>query len=437
MTLRGSLQLVHARAAADAQGLLATPAAILLESRPGHHHKLLAVGTPAAVAGHEAAPAAGLVQRPRSILIPALVNAHTHLDLTHIGPRPHDPAAGFMPWVDMIRRERLTEPDAIARSVQRGVALLRAGGTAAVGDIAGAVAGRPSLLAARALAHVAGGLLGVSFLEYFAMGQAADRVLAAVDNLFGQPWPAGPIRLGLQPHAPYSVGSLGFARAAQYARAGWPVCAHVAESPEERAFIQHGLGPIVDLLSCVGAWDDSARRDAALGVSPVAAALDRFAAPGLLAVHLNDLSDRDIAQLAHARARAVYCPRASAYFAAERPFGPHRYRDLLAAGVPVALGTDSIVNLPPHAADPALGGISILDELRFLYHRDSTDPVTLLAMATTHGAAALGLDPGLFTFRGPAIAGLLAIDAPPSPDNPLSALALSDAAPEWLPEFLP
>lgn len=432
MTPTGTLQLVQARAAADAQGLLAAPAAILVESRPGQHPRILAVGTPAEVAGHEAAPAATLVQRPHSVLIPALVNAHTHLDLTHIGPRPHDPAAGFMPWVDMIRRERLTDPDAIARSVQRGVALLRAGGTAAVGDIAGAVAGRPSLLAAHALAHAAEGLIGVSFLEYFAMGQAADRVLALLDSLLAQPWPQSPIRLGLQPHAPYSVGSLGFARAAQYARAGWPVCAHVAESPEERAFIQQGLGPIVDLLTGVGAWDDAARRDAALGISPVAAALARFAAPGLLAVHLNDLSDADIAHLAHARARAVYCPRASAYFAAERHFGPHRYSDLLAAGVPVALGTDSIVNLPPDAADPARGGISVLDELRFLYRRDHTDPATLLAMATTHGAAALSLDPGLFTLRGPAVAGLLAVEVPPLPAEPLLAMAESRGRPEWL-----
>jgi cytosine/adenosine deaminase-related metal-dependent hydrolase len=84
---------------------------------------------------------------------------------------------------------------------------------------------------------------------------------------------------------------------------------------------------------------------------------------------------------------------------------------MLVAGITVALGTDSIINLPPPGTDADSWRISVLDEMRRLWKRDRTDPRTLLAMATTNGAAALGLARGEFLFEsGGPLLGLVALD---------------------------
>jgi imidazolonepropionase-like amidohydrolase len=86
----------------------------------------------------------------------------------------------------------------------------------------------------------------------------------------------------------------------------------------------------------------------------------------------------------------VYCPRASEFFRHPVPgHPPHRYREMLTAGLPVALGTDSALVIGDSPT------ISVLDEMRFLWRRDGTDPMHLVAMATVHGARALGIDPAL------------------------------------------
>jgi cytosine/adenosine deaminase-related metal-dependent hydrolase len=132
------------------------------------------------------------------------------------------------------------------------------------------------------------------------------------------------------------------------------------------------------------------------------------AAPFLVA-HVNDCDDAAIRTLARTGTSVAYCPRASAYFGAERHFGPHRYRDMLGAGINVALGTDSIVNLPESAVGAA--GMSILDEMRFLYRRDGTDPRVLLGMGTVNGARALGLPADAFAFGvGGEMAGLASVE---------------------------
>jgi len=153
---------------------------------------------------------------------------------------------------------------------------------------------------------------------------------------------------------------------------------------------------------------------------------------------VNDADDAAIGMLACTRTTVAYCPRASDYFGATRSFGPHRYREMISAGINVALGTDSLVNLPTAAALAANGGMSILDEMRYLYRRDHTDPVTLLKMGTLNGAQALGLNPWLFRFEGNGagghyIAGLVAVETVPSTDaSPPARLVMESRSPPSL-----
>lgn len=426
--------------AARVQRVSVAPGSVLIRHGPDGA-AIVAVGRPGEVDRHEAAAATQeRVSLPDSVLIPAPVNAHTHLDLTHIGPRPHNPADGFLAFIGMVRPNRHTDPPLIAESVRRGVELSLAGGTAAVGDIAGAAGGSACAAAYHELAR--SGLSGVSYLEFFAIGRGEDEQRRRVERVV-EDAPMARIRLGLQPHAPYSVSPGSYRWAMELARRrSLPICTHVGESPEEREFVARARGPLRSLLERLGVWDDAILGGIGRGRSPVAHLTDALAeasdgsrTPPMLAVHVNDASDGDIEALARVGASVVYCPRASAYFGAERHFGPHRYRDMLGAGIPVALGTDSIINLPDSASDAARGGISVLDEMRMLFGRDGTDPRVLLAMATTHGASALGLDPERFALGpGSISAGILAIDVSRTdPSRPtLERVMRSVGAPRWI-----
>jgi cytosine/adenosine deaminase-related metal-dependent hydrolase len=208
------------------------------------------------------------------------------------------------------------------------------------------------------------------------------------------------------------------------------VATHLAESPEELEFVERGTGPIRSLLEGIGLWHDGLLEAVGRGLSPVGLALDAIDG-AVLAVHVNHASDEDLAALASAGASVAYCPRASAYFGAERSFGPHRYRDMIAAGINVALGTDSIINLWDERGDP--GRLSVLDDMRLLWKRDGARPDALLAMGTVNGARALGLDPERFRFiAGRPVAGVLAVPMDAGRSAPLEAAFRSGGAPRWL-----
>lgn len=445
---------INAAGAADARaagGRSFAPASLLVDARPASTRPLLlAAGLPEEVDAHPAARAARVLDLPRSIILPAMVNAHTHLDLTHIGPRPHTSASGFVAWVEMIRANRAENSEQARLSVLRGIELSRSAGVVAAGDIAGAprdTPGRASLAPWRAM--IQSGFSGVSFLEFFAIGAGRERFRQWLPPLLDdalREWATrgtGAARIGLQPHAPNTVEIAAYAWAAeQAARRGVPLSTHLAESPEEREFVGAARGPMRDMLERFGLWDELAARDIGLGRSPVAHVAQALRPARPMVAHVNDASDADIEGLVKMGATVAYCPRASAYFDAPAHFGPHRYRDMLAAGVPVVLGTDSIVNLPDEAArTPAEGGrgMSILDEMRLLWRRDQTDPHTLLAMGTSHAAAALGLDGAEFTFNtGHRIAGLVRVEVGgtegprPMRGDPLTIVLESDEPAELL-----
>ncbi|MEM1424321.1 MAG: amidohydrolase family protein [Planctomycetota bacterium] len=385
---------VEAACVADVVGSHA-PGALLID-RSGPDPVVLARGAPGTVRSHPRAAGAETLRLESSTLIPALVNAHAHLDLTHIGPRPFDRDAGFVPWVDMIRAERVFEDAALRGSVREGLRMSRAGGVACVGDIAGVGSTAPGEELVRS------GMRGVSFVEFFGLGARQATAIGAMRDVVSRVDGTERVRFGLQPHAPYSAG-LGVYREAAALSGGYAFATHLAETPEEAEFVRTGGGPQRELLERLGVWDGTILDDFDSPASPVAH-LRGVLSDRVLAVHLNGVSDDDLALLASSGTRVAYCPRCSDYFGRNEDFGPHRYREMLEMGIRVALGTDSIINLPDGTTR-----IGTLDEMAFLHARDGTDPTTLLAMATTHGAAALGFQESLFTLADGPVAGVLAV----------------------------
>ncbi|MHC4977034.1 MAG: amidohydrolase family protein [Planctomycetota bacterium] len=420
--------LILADALIDAQGTCITDGAMLVSWCEGGDPyplggEIIAIGTPDEIRHHPLSKGASILVQRNSAVMPAMVNAHTHLDLTHIGPQPYNPAGGFPQWGRMIMGRRATTPGEIRRSVRQGVDLAIEGGVVAVGDIAGV----GSVDAVQELRKSP--LLGVSFLEYFGFGKSVDESTSSAKESLEALGEHKRVGAGLQPHAPYSASTRLYSTLGEL---GAPLCTHLAESKAEHELIESGSGPMQGLLKELGIWSNGVAIQFGKGKTPVEHLRKAIEAFPMLLVHLNDVADADLEIVAGSGASVAYCPRSSSYFANDEAFGPHRYRQMLDRGTSVVLGTDSVVNLPARE-DGTPSHLGVLPEMRLLFERDGIDASTLLEMATTSGARVLGLDPQAFTLREGAIAGLVSVGIEPgSGGGPIENVMRSDAQPHLL-----
>lgn len=259
-----------------------------------------------------------------AVVLPALVNAHTHLELSHLAGQV--PGGGGLPgWIARFLPARAAAPENPGL-VERAVVSLRLSGVAAVGDVTNSLAALPALSRA--------GFAGRLFLEVF--GLSAERIRAArqaaLELLDASPEPAPGLAVVLSPHAVYSTRP---AVVAELLQAG-PASIHLAEDPAERAFVSGGGGPFAAVLGGLGGEGDQPR-----GRSPVACVAEALHA-GNLAVHALDLDDEDVEVLRRAGSTAVLCPRSNQHISGRLPDLPR----LLRAGVRLAVGTDSLASCP-------------------------------------------------------------------------------------------
>lgn len=398
--------VLRAAMIADGESTSAAPGAILVEDG-----RIIASGSPQSIGSVGEAKRLNLDDY---VLVPALVNAHCHLDLARM-PRIDFPG-DFRSWADYVRENRDTDDDQIAASVRRGVELSRLGGTAIVGDIAG----NGSLIPLRELRR--SGMAGVSFLEVFGAGRRQEKAVSHMSRAIGEaPDDGSNTRLGLQPHSPYSCGESVYHAAASLGR---PVATHLAETLEELEFVALATGPLADLLNDLGVWDETI---VPRQVHPIEWLSQSLAAASFVAAHVNYIEPRHLSWLAAWNTTVAYCPRAAEFFGhPQRGNPPHQYRRMLEAGVNVALGTDSSLCLDTP------GRISVLDEMRLLYRRDSAEPATLLRMATVAGSRGLGFDTRLVTLAPGPTAGILALPFDRAAgDSPLADVLQRDDAPRW------
>jgi cytosine/adenosine deaminase-related metal-dependent hydrolase len=184
---------------------------------------------------------------------------------------------------------------------------------------------------------------------------------------------------GLSPHAPYTVHPQLLASLVELSRRFHvPLAMHLAESKEELELLHSGSGAFRELLESVGAWEEAAG-------SRLSSVLDYLRelvrAPRALVIHGNYLNAEEIAFVAeHGETMSVvYCPRTHAFFGHDA----YPLARLLAAGVNVALGTDS------RASNPDL---SLFEEMRSAAARHpGVDPAAILRMGTIGGATGLGI----------------------------------------------
>ena len=308
------------------------------------------------------------------VLLPGLVNAHVHLELSAL--TPGDPPASFVDWLK--RGIPRTPPDAnatqafVERSIAIGVRQCLQFGVTSVGDISRQCAITRPLLKS-------GPLRVVSYGEVIAMAQRRglleERVAIATDQSAESDW----LRTGITPHAPYSVESDGYRRCLEAARRmNLPLATHLAETHDEDNFLADHSGAFRDLWAYLYGWDEQVPSFAG-GPIRFAAALGLLNYPSLLA-HVNYCDDQEMAMLAAGAASVVYCPRTHAYFG----HPPHRWREMLAAGINVAVGTDSCASSP---------NLNLVDDLRLLHEIAPEVPaLDLWEMATLRAARAIRSD---------------------------------------------
>lgn len=330
-----------------------------------------------------------------SILLPGLVNAHCHLDYTHMaGLFP--PRESFCDWIKLITTEKAqwTYSDFAASWLDGAKMLLRTG-TTTVADIEAVPELLPEVWDATPLRVW-------SLLEMTGVrsrrnpDHILNETLRTVQSLRH-----GRCTAGLSPHAPYSTTPRLLRRSAAAARKRkLLVATHAAESATEFQMFQHGRGEMFE-------WLQRNQRDMSdcNGVSPVQhLARQRLLGPHLLAIHLNYLAPGDARLLAQKNVSVVHCPRSHDYFKHE----PFPCRALANAGVNLCLGTDSLATVrTTRRARPEL---NLFREMQTFAHQHLSVPDhKIVRMATLNGARALGLAGQIGELNRNAFADLIAL----------------------------
>ena len=336
---------------------------------------------------------------PRVAILPALVNAHTHLELSWM--RGRVPPGDAMPaWAARLISER-QHGDSIHQCSTAGadfrrdaivaaIAEARASGTGLVGDVTNTLESCGPLADSRLSATVFLELLGFRAADPAGLVEAAKARLADLPSSNRLQW-------AIAPHAPYSVSPNLF-RAIAAAAAGGPLSVHLGESPEEIRFLRDGRGPWRDLLERISAWTPD-------WVAPGCGCVEYMQRLGLLtdrliAVHGVQFSDDELRQLASCGATVVTCPRSNQWTGAGVPPIGRFYR----SGVRVALGTDSLASVED---------LNLFSEMVAVRRLSPETPAShILKSATLEGAVALGFGRELGSISPGKRAELLAVRVP-------------------------
>ncbi len=348
------------------------------------------------------------------ILMPGLVNTHTHLEFSDSARPLGKPAMPLADWIRQVIGTRKRGDRDPAKAIQIGLAESLNAGVTTIGEI--------STASQSAYANYQGAnLLAFEEVIGFSAGRMAS-ICADVESRLEQGRCENTrSSLGISPHAPYTVHPELLKRLVALAcDRDLPVAMHLAESREELELLATGSGPFRQLLEDRSMWDPDAIPH---GSKPLDYLRILAGAPRALVIHGNYLNDEEIGFLVKNREQmsVVFCPRTHAYFGHD----PYPLERMLSAGVRVAVGTDS------RASNPDL---DLLSELHSIALRFPTiPPATILQLGTLHGAQALGLALETGSLTPGKWADMIAVPCPENGD-PYEVLLRSDAKPQsvWI-----
>ncbi len=368
-------------------------------------------------------PAAECRDFAEAVLLPGLINAHSHLEYTALRGFLED--VPFFPWIRALTAAKtlLTAEDWLW-SARLGAMECAASGITTLGDNTDAGA------TMRVLAE--SGQRGIVYQELFGIDdrEPVGPVMNALQAKIAvhQQQASGRVQVGVSPHALYTIRPALFAAISDYVSASYlPTSIHVAESPAESALTERGEGPFAEMYARRGiTWQTP-------HLTPTAYAGSLGAlGPNTLAVHCVHQDASDIDLLAASGAAVIHCPKSNAKLGAGMaPLAAWLRTD----GLRVGLGTDSAVSN---------NSLDLWEEMRFalLLQRaklEDVEAVTardVLHLATLGGADALGLSSQTGSLTSGKCADLVAVrlDQPhaiPTTD-PYAALVYSARASDVL-----
>jgi cytosine/adenosine deaminase-related metal-dependent hydrolase len=312
------------------------------------------------------------------VLLPGLVNAHCHLELTAMRGFLED--LDFQRWILRLTfsRRAVLDTDALLDSARYG---LEEGVLAGVTSYADTCASGVVLRAMREA-----GVRGIMYQEVFGPDpKQCDASIAELrDAVAGLRYLETPlVRVGVSPHAPYTVSDDLFRATAELAREQrLPLAVHVAESELERLLVVDAAGSFADGLRRRGIAVDP-RAESPIQLLSRLRVLDTTP----LLIHCVRVDARDIATIANSGSSVAHCPASNAKLG----HGVAPLDEMLAAGITVGLGSDSMAsnNRMDILAEARL---ALLAQRTRIGSFESPAAMDVLELATIEGAKAIGID---------------------------------------------
>ena len=313
-----------------------------------------------------------------AVILPGLINAHTHLELTSMRGFLEDLC--FNDWIDKLRssRKEALTGDMLLDSARYGIVEGLESGVTTYADTCST-----GLVM---LAMLEMGVRGIMFQETFGSGpEQCDASITALRARVAElaPLRTDLVRLGISPHAPYTVSDALYRATADFAREdGWRMGLHIAESAAEHDLVQNGAGAFAE------EWSERNLEVVPRGRSPVALLeTTGCLATSPLLIHAVRIDSEDIRVIAKHNCTVAHCPASNAKFG----HGISPLAELLEAGVTVGLGSDSVASN---------NRMDILEEARLavLLQRASRRNESVISahqaleLATIGGARALRID---------------------------------------------
>lgn len=319
------------------------------------------------------------------VLMPGLVNAHTHLELTAL--RGFLEGLDFREWLRILTEARRTvlDADALMDSSTIGIHEGLLAGITTFADCT--ESGVPIEAMRRA------GVRGIGYIEVFgpdpAVRDASMTGLQASVNR-SRALDTALVQTGVSPHAPYTVSAPLFRAVAGWARTeNLPLAVHVSEGSAEVALIRDGAGPFAERLRARGITISGT------GKSPVELLADTgILDTQALLIHGVQMDEHDARLTADHSATIVHCPISNAKLG----HGITPLDFFLDAGIATGLGTDSVASNDRMDILSEARQASLFQGIRKL-KPDALSADDALALATLGGARSLRLDSKIGTLE--------------------------------------
>lgn len=319
-------------------------------------------------------------------LLPGLINAHVHLELTNLGPRNSVTKLPFPFWLlGIVVGTRIRTQRFFVDAIKKGLKLLKESGTTTAGNIATFIRNPAQYFKGEKIR-------GIIFLEVLGLNpKEADKIIDSLRKEISELESEELITPACSPHAPYSVSEELFKMVLELSKPkNLPLSIHVAESIDEVRLIKSNRGKFKKIfypLLGLKRYSPKGR-----GRTPVKYLNDL----GVLtekttAVHCVHLHEDDIEILERTGASVILCPRSNHYLGV----GSAPLKQLFSSKINLCLATDGLISN---------SSLSLWDEARFLKERNSwLDSESILKMMTINPARALNhedrigaLKPGMF-----------------------------------------